>query len=155
MLLRLDSPDLHISNFKISGVSDSLCPTGDVIDSFLNLFTMVIEPLCVKLHKNANEHKRNCIKYGGLQRSLGWGCTYIDIDIYWSGAHALQWKVRPFRGLMNLSDSQFIKKLFLSLWSKFVARPRCHPTLRSQVWSVVPVSFEVRLYCTKTVKETI
>ncbi len=155
MLLRLDSPDLHISNFKVSGVSDSLCPTGDVIDSFLNLFTMVIEPLCVTLHKNANEHKRNCIKYGGLQRSLGWGCAYIDIDIYWSGAHALQWKVRPFRGLMNLSDSQFIKKTFLSLWSKFVARPRCRPTLRSQVWSVVPVSFEVRLYCTKTVKENI
>ena len=38
-------------------VADSLCPTRDVIDSFLNLFMMIIEPLCVTLHKNANEHK--------------------------------------------------------------------------------------------------
>lgn len=93
MLLRLDSPDLHISNFKVSGVSDSLCPTGDVIDSFLNLFTMVIEPLCVTLHKNANEYKRNCIKYGGLPNAKILElrvCIYRYIDIYWSGAHALQ-----------------------------------------------------------------
>lgn len=60
-------------------MSDSLCPTRDVIDSFLNLFTVVIEPLCVTLHKNANEHKKNCIKYGGPPNAMILGVEGVHI----------------------------------------------------------------------------